>query len=164
MEHFLDPAILTMEQNVKNKGLVFFIQMTFFFCDKAWAAPCEGPGTAIIYGNGIFNTKRDAYRNLDSLMSIIKERNFIDSKKDLKEDIAFQSSGDWIGALATVAAQKGIDEFEYFWLWLASITKSPDWFREYANQFVLESFQQKQFPDLEDQFEKYGSNFTRFLD
>lgn len=143
---------------VRSKNL-FLLALAFFITSShSRAASCTGRGTVIVYGNGMFNSQDDANDSLRTLMDSIKRHHSLDSGKELKEDLAYKRSEPFLEQLANVAAQKGVTEFENFWIWLYSLDSAPEWFKSAIKAETIEllKYSSQNFDELEDHFEGYA--------
>lgn len=118
-------------------------------------ATCEGSGTAITFGNGMFNDKKHAYKSVRALESILTSALNTDHNKKKTFNLAYKPSEQFFEQIFKVAAQKGITDFEEFWAWFYSIKKSPNWFldeiEKKAAWFIKEN--RRSFTDYKEYFE-----------
>jgi hypothetical protein len=147
-----------MVPNVNNRWIDLLILIVLLFSQEILADVCRGRGTVIFYGNGMFNSKREADRSLRELTSQIQQTKMYASEREIKSDLAYKRSEGVLEQLKNVVVQKGIDEFEYFWLWLSSIAEAPDWFKEAMKASTVELFKSSahEFDGLENHFERYS--------
>jgi hypothetical protein len=105
---------------------IFFLLISIFHFSNVIAGSCEGKGSVIVYGNGMFNTIKDAWLSSDSLRSAIGQ-----SKSPINQsyDIAYKRSEPILEQLVNMVAQKGVTEFEKYWMWVNSLEAPPDWFK-----------------------------------
>jgi hypothetical protein len=69
-----------------------------------------------------------ASHNLDEFRKVTKPA--LPEIKNLKYDLAWVE-GQWAPLqLAEAVLQRGVDDFQRFWLWLYGIEKAPEWFDE----------------------------------
>lgn len=122
------------------------------------ASSCQGRGTVVFFGNGMFNSKRDADSSRKALENFLKRAPVFNHEKDLKVDLAYKRNEGVLEQLAVVAIQKGITYFEDYWLWLSSLEEAPDWFKETMKSASIDVLEEsaKHFSDLEEHFEGYA--------
>jgi hypothetical protein len=146
-----------MEQLVKINFL-FGLWITSFYVPELFAKSCEGRGTVFFFGNGMFNTKYEAQDSLDKLTEKMKFQMIPDQQKNIKFDFAYKTDESVLIQLFNVVNQKGIDEWENFWLWLSSLKKAPEWFQELMKSQAVEVLKNGMigFDDLKNHFEKYS--------
>jgi len=113
---------------VNSRFLLFVLCLNLNTQMSANATPCEGKGSVVFFGNGMFNTEEEARRNQRLLEAALKANGFSDSTKPIVTDLAYKRSEPVLEQLANVAKQKGVTEFENFWAWLASLQRAPTWF------------------------------------
>ncbi len=125
---------------------------------NASAQPCQGSGTVIFYGNGMFNTLTDARRARRRLEEALKDVLSADEVTRLRFDVAYQGTESVTMQLVHVAVQKGVTDFQDFWAWLASLQQAPQWFKEAALTLVAEAFKtgRSHFTDIDRHFEAYA--------
>ena len=113
---------------MNSRFLLFILCLNLTAQMSAYATPCEGKGSVVFFGNGMFNTEEEARRNQRLLEAALKANGFSDSTKPIVTDLAYKRSEPVLEQLANVAKQKGVTEFENFWAWLASLQRAPTWF------------------------------------
>jgi hypothetical protein len=155
-ENLSDLLILTMGLLVSK--WIFLLTFIAILPLTGNASPCQGRGTVVYFGNGMFNSKRDAHDSRDALEKILKQAPFLDHEKDLKVDLAYKRNEGVPEQLVVVAIQKGITEFENYWLWLSSLEEAPEWFKETMRSASISVLEEgaKHFADLDEHFEGYA--------
>ena len=119
---------------------------------------CLGVGTVFFYGNGMFNTRRDAQQNLDVLVEEVLSQGLVDLSKEIRFDLAYKTNESICIQFFNVVSQKGIDNWEDFWLWLSSTKKAPKWFQDLLKAKAEEVLKNGTiaFDDIQEQFETYS--------
>ena len=105
----------------------------------------------------MFNSKVEASASGDALLFELNKKGLVDSKKPLVLDIAYKHSESLVEQLLHVAEQRGLDDFDNFWLWYTSSIEPPDWFKAALNKITTELLQKRtaDFIDLDDHLKKY---------
>ncbi len=134
---------------------LFIFALSTLSVSHALATPCVGKGTLIFFVNGIYNTERAAKKSLEELEKVTRPVSLI---PNLKYDLAWVKGRGKLMQLAQAASQRGIDDFQRFWLWSSGIEKAPDWFDEIVGKTLLdpEWLDATALPLLRDHLEKYS--------
>jgi len=115
---------------IAKKAFLLLILLAFP-CSSSIANPCAGKGTAIFFINGLFNNKITAKGNLRALEKATKRE--LSEIKNLRYDLAWVEGDEGITRpiqLAMAAHQRGLDDFQRYWLWISGLEKPPSWFDE----------------------------------
>jgi hypothetical protein len=103
-------------------------------------AVCEGQGTQVFFGNGMLNSKDLAELSLRQLEASARRMGVVAREgQPIQFRLAYKRSEPILEQLARVALQKGLSDFEGYWLWVASLQKAPDWFTDAARLRVQAS-------------------------
>lgn len=128
----------------------------FWIPISSLANPCAGKGTKVFLVNGVFNSEASASRRLRSLEEAT--RHAFSEARELKYELAFVEGFLEPAQYVLAVAQRGLDYFQRYWLWLEGIEKAPSWFDELVRKHVLDPFifNQALLPDLDDHLELYS--------
>lgn len=145
-----------------NTKIFILILSIFLQAQSINADSCQGKGTVFFFGNGMFNTKKDAQDSLDALRSEVRKSVNYDRSKNIKFNLAYKTSEPTLTQISYVVSQKKIDSYENFWLWLNSNKKAPEWFHESLKFLAAKELRNGMtFEDLRDHFESY-SDYIRW--
>ncbi len=144
--------------------------MDTFSCALACSHFCNYSTRVWIYfGNGVFNTRRDAQKGAEELR--VRLTDFIDRYPDLrpliagleKARVAYNVDGDKFLQLIQAFEQKFNTEFQDFWRWLGNFSVAPEWFRKQVAHGILtedDGFEKRD-PELKEHVERYSSHLEK---
>ena len=125
---------------------------------------CQDPGSEIVYGNGMFNSRDEALQSLQALRKLGFGRSLESNSSRLRYTLAYNSSERITQQLLQVFRQKLNDSLVDFWLWTTGNLIPPDWFKEREKYIVAaDLLLQSALPldnDLEDHVLKYQDSIT----
>lgn len=121
-------------------------------------AACDGVGTVVFFGNGMFNTRDEAEASRDELEGLVSSAEPAAPGKKLVFDVAYKRSEALFEQLINVAKHKALDEFGRVWLWTSGVEPAPEWFREEMEALTvrLTPKYQRSFERLRDHMEAYS--------
>lgn len=115
-------------------GTLFFLSCTG---PAAYASnPCAGKGTMVVFVNGIFDNKDLANSNLKEFQKSTQPS--LSGVKNLKYRLAWVADSWSPLQLAEAMVQRGVDDFQRYWLWLYGLEKAPSWFDEKVRNLVTQ--------------------------
>lgn len=119
--------------------------------------PCTGKGTKIFFVNGIFDNNDQAKYNLDQLITATQPS--LSSVNNLQYDLAWVENSWKPLQLAETAVQRGVDDFQRYWLWLYGLEEAPSWFEAQVQSIVTDSsiLNRTVLPRLKDHLELYSN-------
>ena len=126
-----------MIRHVTTVSQIVFVTILFWVYGSPVAYcsnPCAGKGTIIFFVNGIFDNWRMAKLNRDKLKSATQSS--LSDIKNLTYRLAWVEDSSKQLQLAQAVAQRGVDDFQRYWLWLYGLEKAPSWFDEQVRDFV----------------------------
>ncbi len=118
---------------------------------------CEGVGTVIFFGNGMFNSADDANRSAQELERLVLSAQPATPGKKLVFDVAYKRSEALFEQLFNVAKHKALDDFGRVWLWIQGLEPAPDWF-----QMAMEDLTIKLTPEYQSQFERLRGHLESY--
>ncbi len=130
--------------------------LSVIFASRALANPCGGRGTFVFFVNGIYNTETKARDSLVALKNLTHVR--LAHIPNLQYDLAWVEGRGKLVQLAQVASQRGLDDFQRFWLWNSGAEKAPDWFDEIVKKTLLDPMwlDGSTLPGIKGHLEKYS--------
>ncbi|MDR3608499.1 MAG: hypothetical protein P4M08_14110 [Oligoflexia bacterium] len=138
---------------------VVCITISFLFClgPRAYALnPCAGKGTVIVFVNGVFNNWDQANASLEKFQESTQPS--LADIPNLKYQLAWVEGRLAPLQLAQTMAQRGVDDFQRYWLWLYGLEKGPSWFDEEVRSLVTDpkNLNATVLPRLNDHLELYS--------
>lgn len=116
-------------------------------------------GTVIVYGNGMFNEKSDAFASVEQL-SILRVGESFETGV-VEYDVSYNHNEFPMLQLYQVALQKSLETQSRFWSWIGSVGAAPSWFKDamgsVASTYMRESA--VDFGDLNEHEKKYRGYF-----
>jgi hypothetical protein len=145
------------------RRLIFRIAL-FLFCGSSIAYainPCAGKGTTIVFVNGIFDDLNVANDNLANLQKNTQPS--LSEIKNIKYDLAWVADSLPPLQLAESMAQRGVDDFQRYWLWLYGLEKTPTWFEDKIRDLITDPkiLNATVLPRLEEHLEIYSDAILR---
>jgi hypothetical protein len=133
--------------------ILFFILLILPI--QAGAIGCSDPEVTIYFGNGMFNSKRDANESRRALQNRIWESGL--SKSEVH--FSYNLNEPAIEELLQVASQKDEENGRMFWRYLSNLSLAPEAFRQLARD-ISRKFDQNRYvhdPDLRNHVAAYRS-------
>lgn len=112
-------------------SLLLLVSVASFGSNQAGAVTCD-TNTAIVYSNGMFNTREQAMGSLDKLQEILLQSNPAYGNTQLYQfELAYASDRDGLGQ-STLDQILEVARYQYpnaligsFWRWLGGIEAAP---------------------------------------
>lgn len=141
------------------RNLVIFVSLVFDLC--AHANPCQGRGTIVFFVNGVFNDKKTADLNLKNFVRSTQPD--LSEIKNLKYKLAWVEGMSKVKQTALAAVQRGVDDFQHFWLWIDGLEEAPTWFNDILKKTVFNSsfFSDTVLPRLNEHLELYSDGIIQ---
>ncbi len=120
-------------------NLIVILTLTLLVGSGATARinPCTGKGLKIFFVNGLFNNFDQANKNLQEFQTATEQS--LTSIPGLKYDLAWVEGEQWAPLqLAEALAQRGVDDFQHYWLWLSGLEKAPSWLEKKLQQLLTD--------------------------
>ena len=119
--------------------------------------PCAGKGTKLFFVNGLFNDMKQARKNLTKLEEVTSQQ--LHAIQDLQYDLAWIEGESYYVQLARAVFQRGVDDFQKYWLWISGLEKAPDWFDKLVKEFVFDPKILDAFvmPRIQEHLEQYSN-------
>ena len=111
-----------------------FAIILFVFTSLSWA-DCR-PGTTLFYGNGMFNSKKDAEKSLKALIEMVPEDPSFRANRSL---VAYNEDIGAVSQLLEAHQQKGFAHTRDFWKWTIDLGMSPEWFRNKLQKILVDA-------------------------
>lgn len=89
-------------------------------------AQCQGSGTRIYFGNGMFNSVADANASLYELKKLVVD-GLESNTNRIHYDLALNVSETDLDNILTVIAQRANGDITYFWNVMDAVIPMPDW-------------------------------------
>jgi len=122
---------------VTTSKVFFGLWVLFLYASTtAVAHPCSGKGTAVFFVNGLFNSRKMAQQNLDDFREATTSA--LSGAKGLKYDLAWVEGKSKPLQLAEAMMQRGVDDFQRYWLWLYGLEKAPGWFYDLVQKTAFD--------------------------
>ncbi len=98
--------------------------------------PCAGKGTIVFFVNGLFDDRNMARSNLDKFQAATQSS--LSDIQNLAYQLAWVEDSSKFLQLAQAVSQRGMDDFQRYWLWLYGLEKAPSWFDEQVRDLVTD--------------------------
>ena len=92
--------------------------------------PCSGHGTAVFFGNGMFNSRAEAEDSTEQLEILSSHQLKAESFRKLEYSLLYKPSEPFFRQLVNANRQKTKDSWESFWLMATGLSEAPKWFRD----------------------------------
>ena len=105
------------------------IALLFLLCSNVWSANCPvyTPNLSLYFGNGMFNSKKDARDSIRKLRSLTNGQL---PAYDVNYKMSYNHNENPIEQILEVVQQKLLEDYSSILLWLSGIEEAPDWFQE----------------------------------
>ncbi|CAN5514198.1 hypothetical protein BH10BDE1_BH10BDE1_13870 [soil metagenome] len=131
------------------------ITLTFLAGTPTLALDCNTPNLASYFGNGMFNSDRQADNNRAELETFMRARNLLSRGETVA--LAYNFSEAAAEQLLQVSTQKDEETGRSFFRWVSNLSSAPEFFRKIA-QTAMTAYDLKAYledQDLRIQIERY---------
>lgn len=140
--------------------LKFFILIVILGPQPAFPLDCQTAKLAPYFGNGMFNSKRQAEQSREALEIFMREHDLIREQDTV--DLAYNFNEAAAEQLLQVTTQKDDEVGRSFFRWISRLSSAPEFFRKMA-EAAMAAYDIKAYledGDLQNQIAKYEADLT----